>query len=70
MMGDEKCYENKIKQSQETGNARDGVPFEIGWTEPASWKRQYFIKDQTEGKDWAMQINERRTLQNRGNELW
>lgn len=51
MMGDEKCYGNKIKQSQETGNARDGVPFEIGWTEPASWKRQHFVKDQTEARD-------------------
>lgn len=35
MMGDEKCYENKIKQSQETGNAGDGMPFETGWTELA-----------------------------------
>ena len=32
MMGDEKCYENN---SQETGNARDGMPFERGWTELA-----------------------------------
>lgn len=51
MMGDEKCYENKIKQSQETRNARDEVPFEIGWTEPASWKRQHFITDQRKGRD-------------------